>query len=74
MMMETHFLTGIEKDLSVYLKPVDPDPEFVQTLGSRLSRPQAVILERRQDGIVAGVLVVLALVCGAFLLWTLRRG
>jgi hypothetical protein len=57
----------LESNLGSALRPVHPNPEFVNRLGHQLARPPAAILEPRSGalgllliglGLVGGVLVV----------------
>lgn len=61
----------IERDLSDYLRPIDPDPEFVDTLSQRLARSDRTILGRPVSsrkfwsflgiGFMVGVIILLIL-------------
>ncbi len=46
MHLDIAHLTHIERDLSDYLRPIDPDPGFIDTLSQRLSRSDRTILDR----------------------------
>jgi len=46
MSLNISHLDHIEKDLSDFLRPVDPDPEFVNTLSRRLTRTDRTVLGR----------------------------
>lgn len=46
MILNSSHLDHIERDLSDYLRPVDPDPKFVDTLSRRLTRSDRTILGR----------------------------
>ena len=65
-------LWGLEQKLSNLLKPVTPDPEFVDSLKMKLTRAPAVFVEtsRRQMGLLV---VSFGLFAGAFLVWLLRK-
>ncbi len=64
----------IERGLGDYMRPVDPDPDFVQKLGVRLRYPKAVTLETRSLSGPAALLVLLAgLILGIFSVFLLRR-
>ena len=73
MATQTQFLMGLEEDLSVYLKPVDPDPDFIRKLGDRLTKPNLVSIEHHHNTLLAGILVAAGLASGALLVWLLRR-
>lgn len=38
------FLMSMENNLSSFLHPVDPDPEFINTLNQRLARSDQTVL------------------------------
>ena len=61
----------LEKSLQFSLSPVQPNPEFVYRLRSRLSQPPSIIIERRTTA-TAFVVVTLGLFVGAFLVWLIR--
>ena len=65
-------LTGIEDRLSSLLKPVTPDPDFIDSLKSRLTRTPELILEtgRRQINFLT---VTIGLATGALIYWVIRR-
>jgi len=69
---EKHSIWGLEERLSRLLKPVTPDPEFVDSLKIKLTRSPAVLIEngRRKLGLLA---VSIGIFTGAFLVWLLRR-
>lgn len=46
MQLNFSHLNHIERDLSDYLRPIDPDPEFVDTLSQRLARRDQTVLGR----------------------------
>lgn len=64
----------IERGLGHYMRPMDPDPDFVQKLGVRLRYPKAVTLETGSLTRPAALLVLLAgLIIGMFSIFLLRR-
>jgi hypothetical protein len=65
-------LFRLENHLASSLKPVSPDPRFIDSLKHKLSTGSATIIEHRQD--YFGVLALgLGLAAGALILWMLRR-
>lgn len=64
-------LNHIERDLSDYLRPIDPDPDFVDTLSHRLTRSDKTVLGRPLSknrfwsflglGLMVGLVVLLLL-------------
>jgi hypothetical protein len=63
---------NLEKRLTEVLKPVRPNPEFVDTLKSKLTRTPAVILEKGKKRIGL-VIVGLGLITGTFVFWIYRK-
>ncbi len=64
----------IEKGLGFFMRPVEPDPEFVQKLGTRLRVPKNVTLEGGPQAKPAALMLLLAgLVVGILSLLLLRR-
>ncbi|MFA5836682.1 MAG: hypothetical protein WC837_06975 [Bellilinea sp.] len=39
-------ISGIEKDLYGFFRPIDPDPDFINALSHRLSRTDQTVLGR----------------------------
>jgi len=63
---------GLEDKLSRMLKPVSPDPVFLDTLKTKLSHTPSIIIEKSKKGI--GFLVLgLGLFTGALTLWIVGR-
>lgn len=60
----------IERDLSNYLRPVDPDPGFVRSLSQRLSRLDGTIMDRSSNHRKFFSIVGLGLMVGV-ILWLL---
>jgi hypothetical protein len=64
----------IERGLGFFMRPVEPDPDFVQKLGSRLRVPKNVTLEGGAQAKPAALLLLLAgLIVGILSLLLLRR-
>lgn len=55
-------LDGLESDLAMLFKPVDPSPIFVESLAVRLKKPRYVQLEK------AGKVPILLIMAGSGLL------
>jgi hypothetical protein len=61
-------ISGIEDDLYSFFRPIDPDPEFINTLNRRLSRTDQTVLGRSVKssdwlvwvglGFLAGIIVL----------------
>lgn len=63
-----------ERGLGDYLRPVNPDPDFVQNLGIRLRQPKTVSLETGSLTGPATLLILLAgLIAGILSLLLLRK-
>ncbi len=43
--------SGIEEDLYSYFRPIDPDPNFINTLSHRLSRTDQTVLGRTSKSV-----------------------
>ncbi len=65
--------TALEDQLKRSLRRVQPDPDFVGHLHTRLTTPPAMIIERRQDAALGLILLALSLLSGLFLVWLLRQ-
>jgi len=66
----------VERSLSSILKQIQPSPEFVRKLQSRLSTQPSITMERRSSA-MAFIVVVFSVFLGAVLLrlfWRTRRG
>jgi len=71
MHLDIAHLTHIERGLSDYLRPIDPDPGFVDTLSQRLTRSDYTILDRTTSrhnllsilglGVIVGLIILLVL-------------
>lgn len=71
MHLDIAHLNHIERDLTDYLRPIDPDPGFVDTLSQRLSRSDRTILDRTYPhrnflsilglGVLVGLIILLVL-------------
>ncbi len=65
-------LLEIEEQLSHQLNPVQPDPEFVRRIHSKLTNPPSVLLETRAD--FRGIFPVLVVIAsGIIFLWIINR-
>ncbi len=65
-------LRGLEDRLSHFIQPVNPDPEFIDTLRSKITHPSTVFLETGKRRM--GFLVIAAgLVTGALVIWLLSH-
>ena len=65
-------LWGLEEKLAIALKPVSPDPAFVNALKLKLTRTPMVILEsgRKKVGLLA---IGLGLLAGTLAIWIFRK-
>ncbi len=63
----------LENQLKRSLRPVEPNPEFVGHLHSRLVTPVEMTIERRQNAALGLFLVALSLMSGVFLIWLMRQ-
>ncbi len=63
---------ALENKLKMSLRPVRPNPDFVDNLHTRLSSPQ-VVLEKQRNRALSMLLVAMSLVGGVILLWISRR-
>ncbi len=72
--MDFNQIGGIEKELGVFMTPVDPDPDFVQSLGRRLRAPKSVSIEGELLSRPVALFVILfGLVAGIVSVFLLRR-
>lgn len=70
---EGNKILNLEHSLAENLKPVRPNPEFINSLRQKLSSGSAILLERRHD--YFGFLVLgLGLVFTALIVWLFKRG
>jgi len=69
-------LSNLERELQRSLRPVQPSPEFVSRLHTRLANPQTTLLERGAAAPLAApifFLVGFGLAIGLLLVWILRQ-
>ena len=70
--IQSNSMFGLEDKLSRMLKPVTPDPVFLDTLKTKLSHTPTIIIENSKKGI--GFLVLgVGLFSGALTLWLIGR-
>lgn len=63
---------GLEEKLAGALRPVRPDPVFVEALKLKLTRTPAVIVESGKSHV--GLLAIgLGLLAGSLIFWIIRR-
>lgn len=67
MHLDLSHLTNFERDLSDYLRPVDPDPGFIDKLSQRLNRSDRTIMDYRPRRQVLPIIVI-GLVIGLIIL------
>ena len=68
--------SAIESELKRSLRPVQPNPDFVNKLHSRLVSPTTTILERHSTQTLATPILFLVgfgLAVGLFLVWIIRQ-
>lgn len=58
--MDIEQVGKIEKGLGIFMTPIDPDPDFIQKLGSRLRNAKLVSIEGQPLGGFTTLMVVLA--------------
>lgn len=63
---------NLEKQLKVSLRPVQPNPEFIDHLHNRLTSSPAMTLER-QNTVLSLLLVAFSLLSGIILIWVMRH-
>ncbi len=73
MAINTKVFNGLENNLYQTLLPIDPDPDFIHGLGSRLSKRPSVSVERPINQMLGVITIGAGLVTGAFLIWGLRK-
>lgn len=59
-MMDFNQVGGIERGLGQFMTPIDPDPDFVKKLGSRLLQPKVVHVEDVSSPRPVAIVVLLA--------------
>lgn len=64
---------NLENQLKRSLRPVNPNPEFVGHLHTRLTTPVELTIERRQNAALGLFFVAFSLLSGVFLIWLLRQ-
>ncbi|RPJ51586.1 MAG: hypothetical protein EHM21_02360 [Chloroflexi bacterium] len=64
---------NLEDQLKRSLRRVNPNPEFVGHLHSRLTTPVEMTIERRQNAALGLFLVAFSLLSGVFLILLLRQ-
>lgn len=64
---------NLEFQLMHSLRPVRPDPQFVDHLHDRLNSPEVTVLERRQNIALGLLLFAFSLLGGLLLVWGLRQ-
>ncbi len=64
---------NLENQLKLSLRPVQPNPEFVGHLQSRLTTPVLMTLERRENAALGLLVIAFALMSGLLLVWLLRH-
>jgi hypothetical protein len=70
--MNSKGMFGLEEKLSSMLKPVKPDPVFMNNLKTKLAKTPAILIEKSKRRV--GLLVVGAgLFAGALTVWVLSR-
>lgn len=70
--MNNNSLFNLEEKLSNMLKPVTPDPAFLNTLKTKLAHTPTILLETSKKNV--GLLVLgVGLFAGALTLWVLNR-
>ncbi len=62
----------LEFQLKASLRPVRPNPDFIDHLHTRLTSSPAMTVERRNTAL-SMLLVALSLLSGVFLLWWMHR-
>jgi hypothetical protein len=68
-------INSLEQDLERSLRPVQPNPEFVNRLHNRLVTPAAMVVESRRSPAysLGAFLVGIGLAVGLFLVWVIRQ-
>lgn len=63
----------LEQQLKLSLRKVEPNPEFVTHLHTRLTDPSRMGIERRQSVGFGLLLFAASFLSGMFLIWLLRQ-
>jgi uncharacterized Tic20 family protein len=71
-MSENNSFLLMENSLVSYLKPVQPNPDFINNLRNRLTRRKNIYIEERKHSF-ALMLISLGLFIGALIVWLLRK-
>jgi hypothetical protein len=68
-------INSLEHDLERSLRPVHPDPDFVNRLHDRLVTPTEMVLERQRPPMydLAVILIGMGLALGLFMVWIVRQ-
>jgi hypothetical protein len=68
-------INSLEQDLERSLRPVQPNPEFVNRLHDRLVTPAGMVVESRRSPAysLGAFLVGIGLAVGLFLVWVIRQ-
>jgi hypothetical protein len=69
----TKSFLNLEQRLSESLKPVRPDPVFIDSLKHKLAQGTTTIVERHVSGHTELAIIGLGLATGALLVWLLSR-
>lgn len=64
---------SLENQLKLSLRPVRPNPDFVDHLHDRLTTPVSTTLEHRQNAAFSLLLVACSLVSGIFVVWLMHH-
>lgn len=59
----------LETQLKRSLRPVNPDPGFVDHLHTRLKTPSSMVLENRENAALGLVIAAFSLLTGIMLVW-----
>ena len=65
--------TNLENQLKHSLRRVQPNPDFVGHLHTRLTTQPIMTIERRQNTALALLLLAFSLMSGVFIFWVLRQ-
>ena len=72
--MDFNKVGGIERGLGYFMTPIDPDPEFIRKLGSRLLQPKVVTMEGGSSPKPVAIVILLAgFIIGIVSFFVLRR-
>jgi hypothetical protein len=64
---------NLENQLKLSLRRVQPNPEFVGHLQTRLTSPPMMTIERRQNAAFGLLVLGFSLASGVFVVWLLRQ-